>query len=185
PRKAHRPIASGALPVGVAAVGGLALAASGCALGWLLGPACLGVLALYLAMNLAYSLWLKHVVLADVMVIALGFVLRVLAGVYAVQAEPTTRIMLCIFFLALLLGAAKRRAELVALGERAAAHRPVLAKYTVGYVDALLGVMAVMTIDSYVEYAVGGENHPATLVITVPPVVYGIARFLLLVLVRG
>lgn len=184
PKKANRPIASGALSPTLAVVGGLILALLSCTVGALLGHACLGVILVYLSMNLAYCFWLKHAVLADVMVIALGFVLRVLAGVYAIHAHPTAWIVLCIFFLALLMGLAKRRTELAQLGERAAVHRPVLAKYSLAYVDALLAVMAVMTIDCYTEYAVDGSNHSATLIITIPPVVYGIGRFLMLVLVR-
>jgi 4-hydroxybenzoate polyprenyltransferase len=185
PRKAHRPIAAGLLPVWLALVGGLvALAASGLT-AWRLGPACAGVLALYLGMNLAYSLWLKHAVLADVMVIALGFVFRVLAGVYAVQVRPTAWIVLCIFFLALLLGLAKRRAELAILKERAASHRAVLANYSLPYLDALLAMMAAMTVVCYAVYTVESPHHNATLIATIPPVVYGIARYLLLVMVRG
>jgi 4-hydroxybenzoate polyprenyltransferase len=185
PRKAHRPIAAGLLPVWLALLGGLvALVVSGLT-GWLLGPACLGVLAVYLAMNLAYSFRLKHAVLADVMVIALGFVFRVLAGVYAVHVRPTAWIVLCIFFLALLLGLAKRRAELAALKERAASHRPVLANFSLPYLDALLAVMAALTVVCYVVYTVESPHNNPTLIVTIPPVVYGIARYLLLVMVRG
>ena len=185
PRKAHRPIASGVLPVWVAALGGLGcLAVSGLAAGYL-GLPCLVVLALYLAMNVAYSLYLKDAVLADVLVIALGFVLRVLAGVFAVHVQPTSWIVLCIFFLALFLGFAKRRGELAALGERAAAHRPVLGKYTLGYLDNLLAVTATMTIVCYAVYTIESPQVNDSMIITIPPVVYGIARYLLLVMVRG
>ena len=185
PKKADRPIASGALPQGTAIVGGLAALLTSLLIAWSLGPGCAWVLALYLAMNVVYSLWLKHAVLADVMVIAMGFVFRVLAGVYAVGAQPTAWIVLCMFFLALLLGLAKRRAELAALKNAAAAHRPVLAKYSLPYLDALLAVMAAMTVICYAVYTVDSPHKNATLIVTIPPVVYGIARYLLLVMVRG
>jgi 4-hydroxybenzoate polyprenyltransferase len=185
PRKAHRPIAAGQLPVWLALVGCLAALVIGGLTAWRLGPACIAVLTLYLAMNLAYSLRLKHAVLADVMVIALGFVFRVLAGVYAVHVRPTPWIVLCIFFLALLLGLAKRRAELAALKERAASHRPVLANYSLPYLDALLAEMAAMTVVCYAVYTVESPHNNTTLIVTIAPVVYGIARYLLLVMVRG
>jgi 4-hydroxybenzoate polyprenyltransferase len=185
PKKAQRPIASGALPVGVALAGCLAAwFVSGLA-ACLLGPACAAVLVLYIAMNFVYSVRLKHAVLADVMVIALGFVLRVLAGVYAVGVGPTAWVVLCVFFLALLLGLAKRRAELAALKERAAYHRPVLAQYSLPYLDALLAMMAAMTVVCYAIYTVESPHRNITLIVTIPPVVYGIARYLLLVMVRG
>jgi 4-hydroxybenzoate polyprenyltransferase len=185
PRKARRPLASGDLPLSIALPGGGAALAVSAALAWALGPACATVLALYLGMNVVYCLFLKHAVLADVMVIALGFVLRVLAGVYAVGALPTPWVLLCIFFLALLMGLAKRRAELASLGERAAAHRPVLAKYTLPYLDALLAVTATMTMTCYSLYTIHSPHCNVTLIVTVPPVLYGIGRFLLLVMVRG
>jgi 4-hydroxybenzoate polyprenyltransferase len=185
PRKARRPIASGLLPRRVALMGCLAALVVSGLLAWAVGPSCMCVLALYLGMNLVYSFRLKHAVLADVMVIALGFVFRVLVGVYAVQARPTAWIVLCIFFLALLLGLAKRRAELAALKDRAAAHRPVLALYTLPYLDSLLAIMGAMTVVCYAAYTVNSPHNNVTLIMTVPPVVYGIARYLLLVMVRG
>ncbi|OAI50063.1 hypothetical protein AYO44_18100 [Planctomycetaceae bacterium SCGC AG-212-F19] len=185
PKKAGRPIASGVLPVWVAGLGCLGcLAVSGLAAGYL-GASCAVVLVLYLAMNVVYSLRLKHTVLADVLVIAMGFVFRVLAGVFAVHAQPTAWIILCIFFLALFLGFAKRRGELAALGERAAAHRPVLAKYTLPYLDTVLAVTATMTIICYAVYTIEARHINDSMIITIPPVVYGIARYLLLVMVRG
>lgn len=183
PRKAHRPIAAGVLPPALAIADGLLAWAVAGLLAWPLGLGCGVTLAAYLAMNLAYTFRLKHAVLADVMVIALGFVLRVLAGVYAVGAQPTAWVVLCVFFLALLMGLAKRRAELAALKDRAAAHRPVLGKYSLAYLDALLAVMAAMTVVCYAVYAATHRN--VTLIVTIPPVVYGIARYLLLVMVRG
>ena len=150
-----------------------------------LGTTCTTLLGLYLVLNLAYSFHLKHAVLADVMTIALGFVFRVLAGVHAVGVEPTAWIVLCVFFLALFLGFAKRRGELIDLKENATIHRPVLAKYTRAYLDTLMGIMAALTIVCYALYTVDPKHENSTMVVTLPPVVYGIARYALLVMVRG
>lgn len=185
PTKARRPIASGDLPLALGVAGCIACVFASGVLALHLGTACLGITALYLLMNIAYSLNLKNAVLADVMIIALGFVLRVLAGVYAVHARPSTWIVLCMFFLALLLGFAKRRAELDHLKERAAEHRPVLGKYSLPYLDTLLAIMCAMTIICYSIYTVESPHNNRTLIITIPPVVYGITRYMLLVLVRG
>jgi 4-hydroxybenzoate polyprenyltransferase len=184
PRTAGRPIASGMLPVPVALAGCLGCLAVASALAAYLGLACAVVLGVYLLMNLAYCFRLKHSVLADVMVIALGFVFRVLAGVYAIEAQPTAWIVLCIFFLALFLAVAKRRAELASLKELAGFHRPVLANYSLPFLDVLLAMNTTMTLVCYALYTVGSPHRNTTLIVTIPPVAYGIGRFLLLVMVR-
>ncbi|MEO6810483.1 MAG: UbiA prenyltransferase family protein [Isosphaeraceae bacterium] len=185
--KRHRPIASGLVPTSWALVGalGLLIAALGSSLA--LPLTCTSVLIAYIALSVAYSLRLKHTVLLDVLCIALGFVLRVLYGVYAVQATPTPWIVLCMFFLALFLGFAKRRGELN-LGDvnnDVQAQRPVLLKYHLNLLDLLLGMTATMAILTYTIYTVTGHQGNATLVVTVPLVVYGIIRYLLLVVVHG
>jgi 4-hydroxybenzoate polyprenyltransferase len=118
-------------------------------------------LAAYALVNLCYSLWLKHRVILDVAGIALGFVLRMLGGVYAVNELPTTWITLCTFFLALFLGFAKRRAELAELISISGnSQRPVLARYTLPYLDSLLNSTATMTIMSYALFTVGAGKIP-------------------------
>src|SRR5262249_30691740 len=107
PVKCRRPVASGAVSVSVAAFLGLVLAVVGLAGAYVLGWAVFGCLALYLVNNLAYSWRLKHYAILDVLCIAVGFVLRLLAGVYAVNVLPTTWITLCTFFLTVFLGFAK------------------------------------------------------------------------------
>ena len=162
----------------------LAAAALGSSL--LLTPGCQAVLTTYLVMSLAYSARLKHTVLLDVMIIAIGFVLRILYGAFAVGVPPTPWIVLCMFFLALFLGFAKRRSELVRSAPGGPGHRPVLIKYRTGLLDLLLAMTATMAITCYALYTViGRPDHPGheTLVVTVPLVVYGIYRYLLIVLV--
>lgn len=186
PLKRQRPIASGLVPTPWALVGALGLLVAALGASLALPPTCTGVLIAYIGLSVAYSLRLKHAVLLDVLCIALGFVLRVLYGVYAVQVKPTPWIVLCMFFLALFLGFAKRRGEL-SLGDDDGdrAQRPVLLKYRLNLLDLLLGMTATMAILTYTLYTVTGRQGNATLVVTVPLVVYGIIRYLLLVVVHG
>jgi 4-hydroxybenzoate polyprenyltransferase len=183
PKKRSRPIAAGLVPVGwaIAAAVVLAVAALGSTL--FLPAACRGILAVYLVMSLAYSVRLKHSVLIDVMIIALGFVLRILHGVYAVGVAPTPWIVLCMFFLALFLGFAKRRSELNQIEVAGVTQRPVLRKYRTNLLDQLLVMTATMTITCYSLYTVTGRPGNETLVVTVPLVVYGVCRYLLLVMI--
>jgi 4-hydroxybenzoate polyprenyltransferase len=186
PKKRSRPIASGRVPVGTALAASAALAAAAVASSLLLTAGCRAVLATYLVMSLAYSARLKHTVLLDVMIIAIGFVLRILYGAFAVGVPPTPWIVLCMFFLALFLGFAKRRSELSRSAMGGPGHRPVLIKYRTGLLDLLLAMTATMAITCYALYTViGRPDRPGheTLVVTVPIVVYGIYRYLLIVLV--
>jgi 4-hydroxybenzoate polyprenyltransferase len=160
PRTAGRPIASGALPLPLAVLAlivlGTAAGLAACWLGW----GCVLVISSYGALNVAYSLRLKHVVIADVMCIALGFVLRVVFGVYAVGVLPTPWIALCMFFLALFLGFAKRKAELARLAADSAHVRPVLTKYEAGYLDMLLTMSAATAILCYALFTVASHKNP-------------------------
>lgn len=180
PAKRTRPIAAGIVPVWLALLSAIVL--TGIALGWAfmaLPRICAYIIAAYVGMNLLYSLRLKQSVITDVIIIALGFVLRVLHGVFAVRVLPSAWIVLCMFFLALFMGFGKRRAELAYVAT-STKQRPVLRKYSVGLLDLLLGTTATMTIMSYALYTVHGQRT-ASLVITVPVVVYGIYRYLLMV----
>jgi 4-hydroxybenzoate polyprenyltransferase len=181
PKKAGRPLASGALSVWVAGVAFVGLFAGAGAIAVTLGWTCVVVLAAYAALNIGYTLRLKHAVIADVMCIASGFVLRVLFGVYAVQAAPSPWIILCMFFLALFLGFGKRKAEMSDTGSGA---RPVLRMYSQGYIDMVFGITATITILTYMLFALGGQHDP-TMVITVVPVVYCVLRYAHQVAVEG
>lgn len=185
PSKQKRPVASGLVPVPWALAAAAGAAAAALALGWMLSPLCGAITAVYLAANVAYSVRLKHTVLLDVGVIAFGFVLRVLHGVYAVEVKPTSWIVLCMFFLALFLGFAKRRGEIHRMGDEDPHRRPVLAKYRTPFLDTLLAMTATMSILCYALYTVTGRQGNATLVVTVPLVTYGVTRYMLLVMVHG
>jgi len=179
--KRHRPLASGAVSVPVAAAMGGALATAALAGGWALVEGVLVCLVLYGVNNVVYSVGLKHLVLFDVLSIAVGFVLRLLAGVYVVGELPTTWITLCAFFLALFLGFGKRRAEVRALGASESRQRPVLAQYPIAYLDYLLDSSAVMAVICYALFTTSAEKNP-TLVVGVPIVFYAIMHYKRLVM---
>ena len=184
PLKAHRPIASGRLSVNVAELVAALLMCGGMGVLSLLGWRCGVVAGIYLLMSLLYCVRLKHTVIVDVMCISLGFVLRMLAGVFAVGALPTAWIVLCMFFLSLFLGFAKRRGELANRRGAARRGRPVLADYSLPLLDLLLAMTATMAVVCYALYTVTGRDTPA-LVVTIPLVVYGVVRYMLLVMVRN
>jgi 4-hydroxybenzoate polyprenyltransferase len=186
PSKRRRPVASGLVPAHWALAASAALMLAALASGWWLSPLCAALMATYLVTNVAYSVRLKHAVLLDVGVIAFGFVLRVLYGVYAVEVKPTSWIVLCMFFLALFLGFAKRRGEMGRMeSDEEPFRRPVLAKYRTPFLDMQLGMTATMAILCYALYTVTGHPGNASLVVTVPLVTYGVLRYMLLVMVHG
>jgi 4-hydroxybenzoate polyprenyltransferase len=189
PEKRKRPIAAGHLG-GAAAAGLVALCWGGAlALGWPLGPEFLGVLGAYLALQALYTWALKRLVILDVMAIALGFILRVVAGAVAIDVVVSNWLFLCTLLGAFFLGFAKRRAELSSLEDNATAHRSNLADYSVGLLDQMMSISASSTILAYGLYTVSKETveHVGSdhLKFTVPCVVYGVFRYLFLVHKRG
>ncbi len=177
PVKQRRPIASGAVGVPSAVLLAAFAVAAGFAFGVAVNLAVVGCLLLYILNNLVYSMKLKHLALLDVLSIALGFVLRMLAGVYAVDDIPTTWITLCTFFLCVFLGFSKRRAELAGLiPSDESAQRPALTHYTVQYLDFLTNHSAAMTIMTYALFTTSHAKNP-TLVATVPVVFFAIMHY--------
>ncbi len=184
PKKQFRPIASGKVSITAAISIAILLAIIAITGTYILGNAPLVCLLFYIAINLAYSLKLKHQALFDVTCIAMGFVLRLLAGVYALGDIPTAWITLCTFFLALLLGFAKRRSELFELQGKKNLQRPVLAHYTVSYLDYLVNSTATMTVMCYALFTTTSGKNPS-LVITVPIVHYAVMHYKHLVMVKS
>lgn len=187
PEKKHRPIASGSLPLGVAWAAGLLLAMVALILGYLLSPAFAGVLALYFLINLAYSKWLKHVSILDVLIIASGFVLRVGAGVTLIHVERFSPWLYVVMtLLALYLGFGKRRAELALLAQGAGAHRKVLEGYTIPLLDQFILIVSSTTIVAYSLYTFSAPNVPSnhSMMLTIPFVLYAIFRYLYLIQVK-
>lgn len=188
PRKKYRPLARGTVSPQSAAVFAAIFALLGFGAVPALGPgapAVLVVTGLYILLNVAYTLWLKRIPLLDVNIIALGFLLRVAAGAFAVAVVPTHWILLCTYFLALLLAFGKRRAELCVTGTvdmtaGASPHggsRTALRGYSRGVLDACLLVCAGLVIVTYSLYCfLSHEKIAVTL--TIVPVVVGIIRYL-------
>lgn len=182
PKKRLRPLASGEVGVAIACLMAVACVGIGLAIGYHVNLFVLGCLGLYLTNNVVYSLWLKHRPLFDVLCIAFGFVLRLAAGVYAVDDLPTTWITLCTFFLSMFLGFAKRRAELASeIPETDDQQRPVLSKYTVEFLDHLVNESAVMTVMCYALFTALPAKNP-TLVLTVPIVYFAVMYYKRLVM---
>ncbi|MHB9125155.1 MAG: decaprenyl-phosphate phosphoribosyltransferase [Armatimonadota bacterium] len=189
PVKRKRPIASGRLRPGGAvavAVPALALALAGSIA---ISPLFFAVAAGFLALQLAYSFYLKHVMILDVFAIAAGFVLRVVAGAEAISVEVSSWLLVCTMLLALFLGLAKRRHELAILDTGAAMHRNSLSGYTTGLLDQMISVVTSATLISYALYTMSEETihkfGTTKLVYTVPFVLYGIFRYLYLVYSRN
>jgi 4-hydroxybenzoate polyprenyltransferase len=187
PKKRLRPIAAGRISPRSARVLLVILLAAGFAISWPLGTGFLVTAGVYYVLNIAYTLHLKHVVILDVMIIALGFVLRAVAGVQALsdREEISPWLLICTLFLALFLAVCKRRQERVLLAESAEDHRKTLEEYPPELVDQLIPVVTAATVISYAIYTVspitvakfGTEN----LVYTIPFVVFGVFRYLYLV----
>lgn len=185
PLKRHRPIASGALSAPAAVAATVALFALAALAAAPLGLGVLAVVGLYTAFNLLYSAGLKHVVILDVMILAVGFVFRVLAGGLAVGVAVSSWLLLCTIFLALFLAFSKRRHEIVLLAEAAPGQRRVLDHYSPAFLDQMINVVTASTVVSYALYAVSPETaerfHSRWLVYTVPLVLFGIFRYLYLI----
>ena len=184
PEKKKRPLPSGKLPVSVAWAAAIGLTVLTLPLGWLLSPAFSGVLAAYLVLNLAYSKWLKHIPIVDVLVIAAGFVLRVHSGVTLIEVERFSPWLYVVTTLgALYLGFGKRRAELSLLDRGAGSHRRVLDGYTIPLLDQYVTIVSAATILAYSLYTFSAPNLPEShsMMLTIPFVVYIIFRYLYLI----
>jgi 4-hydroxybenzoate polyprenyltransferase len=199
PRKKHRPLASGRMSKRAAAVTMLtSLVVAALCLYFLMqgeaeardwaGRYFLATASAYLALTLAYSFVLKNEVIVDVLCLASGFVLRVVAGCVAIPVEISPWIVFCTFTLALFVALCKRRAELIDMGDAASSTRGVLQGYTAPLLDSFITVAAGLTIVSYSLYtfnashsaALGALSNTPLLMTTIPFVVYGVFRYLLL-----
>ncbi len=188
PRKRNRPLASGRLDPRFAVVGGVVLGVVSIGLAFAIAPLAGVVLLAYLAQNIAYSFWLKNIVIIDVMVLSLGFLLRVVAGVVVVQVENFSPwLYICVTLLALFLGFGKRRQEIVLLEGGAGSHRASLDEYNLPLLDQIITIITTSTLIAYTFYSFDAATALAhnRMLITVPFVFYFIARYLYLVHVKG
>lgn len=187
PEKRNRPIASGKLPIHVASAAGWLIFLTVMPASFLLSIS-FGIVALsYLLLNLAYSKWIKHIPLLDVLSIALGFVLRVAAGVALIQVTRFSPWLYVVTTLgALYLGFGKRRAELALLAGEANSHRRVLEGYTIPLLDQFITIVSATTIMSYSLYTFSAINLPDNhiMMLTIPFVIYGVFRYLWLIQVK-
>jgi len=179
PVKRRRPLARGELTPRVAVVSASALVGVAAALAGALGLVAIGFLALFLAIQTAYTLGLKHVVLVDVMAIAALFVVRAAAGADAVDVRISPWLLVCTALLALFLGLGKRRGELVLVGAETTPGRPVLEGYSLELIDQLIAVVAAATVLAYTVYTLTARESQA-LAVTIPFVLFGVFRYLLL-----
>jgi 4-hydroxybenzoate polyprenyltransferase len=185
PTKARRPIASGALPVGVAASTSAVLTGSGLLGAFVINSKFGWVAAGYLALQVLYSAKLKHIVILDVLTIAIGFVLRAVGGAFAIDVEISQWLLVCTILLALFIALAKRRHELVLLADGATGHRPILGEYSAYLLDQMISVVTASTLVAYIFYTISPETQEkfgtALLELTIPFPIYGIFRYLYLV----
>jgi len=184
PRKRGRPIAAGRLGVGAAVAAAAALILAGLGAAALLSGAFLATAVAYVVLLTAYSAWLKHLVIVDVLVVAGGFVLRAVAGAVVIRVEMSGWLLICTILLALFLALGKRRFEYLSLGGDAAAHRPILAEYSPGLLDQMIAVVTASTVTAYALYTMSPETvakfRTQLLPATLPFVLYGIFRYLYL-----
>ena len=185
PLKRLRPIASGALGAGTAIGWAIGLSVVALAAAYALRPLFAVAAAAYLALFALYTHTLKHVVILDVMSIAIGFVLRAVAGGLVIGVPVSDWLLVCTILLALFLGLAKRRHEITALADGASGHRRILEEYDPYLLDQMIAIVAAATLVVYIIYCASPDTAERfgthLLVLTTPFPIYGIFRYLYLV----
>jgi 4-hydroxybenzoate polyprenyltransferase len=182
--KKNRPLASGRISQGSVFGFSISLAILAILGSWCISGLLAGFVAGYFVLNLAYTLRLKKIVILDVFCIALGFLLRMLSGTLALAIPPSHWIILCTFMISLFLGFSKRYAELVRNTDTS---RSVLSTYSPALLNIFLGISTACTIMTYGLYSISEhaiQTH-GTLIYTVPLVLFGLLRYLYLVLSEG
>lgn len=182
PKKRLRPLAAGTVSMGAAKVLAAAVGAIGLFFGWMTSWIVLFCVITYAVLNIFYSLKLKHVVILDVFCISAGFMLRILAGTAGLGIVPSKWLLLCGLMMTLFLGFAKRRAELLALGDSKEEHRKVLRRYGAIFLDEIIGICATSVIIGYSLYTMSPDtikiHGTEDLMYTVPFVIYAIFRYI-------
>ncbi len=181
PVKRGRPIAAAVVPIGLALTAAAVLGAASLGLATILAWPFAAALAVYLGLQVGYSLLLKHLVILDLLAIAIGFVIRAAAGALVIDVPISPWLYICTFLLALFLAVGKRWAELGAAA-RSAAARPVLELYTPEFLRTLMVITAAAAPLSYALYTFSAPNLPENhlMMITIPIVLYGILRYVYL-----
>jgi len=188
PRKKHRPIASGTLSIRDAYAAALMLLLVSMALAYFISPAFFIVCLIYFTLNISYSLWLKHIVILDVLLLSSFYVIRVVAGVTIIEVERFSPwLYMAATAVALLMGIGKRRGELLKAQAENNHTRKVLKNYTLPYLDNLLIIVVTITIMTYSLYTFVAPNLPESQItmLTIPFVIFGVFRYLYLLQVEG
>jgi 4-hydroxybenzoate polyprenyltransferase len=184
PVKKHRAVASGALSVRTAASAAVALSLAALAVAAVLPRGVWAALGFYALCNIGYSAGLRTLPVLDVLLVSAGFVLRPIAGAWAIPVRVSAWLFVVSLLMSLSLALLKRRAELTILESRAAEHRPALAGYSARFVDQLVSIVTGAGVISYALYSFQSE-HGEKLVVTLPLFLYGVFRYLYLVYERG
>ncbi len=189
PRKRERPLPSGQLPVPWAVGAAIVLPLLALSIALLVSPPLALVLLAYLALHIAYSFWLKNIVLIDVFAIAAGFILRVVAGIVVIDVTHFSPwLYLCAGLLALFLAVGKRRQELLLLADDASDHRAAYKSYNMALLDDMLRMVTTGSVITYMLYTIEAQtirSNEYKMLLTIPFVVYGIFRYLYLIHVEG
>jgi 4-hydroxybenzoate polyprenyltransferase len=188
PEKRNRPVAAGRLSAGVAVMAAVVLIVVGLGASMLISARFALAALAYVVLLSAYSAWLKHLVIVDVLVVAIGFVVRAVAGALAVQVAISGWLLICTILLALFLALGKRRHEVISLESAASQHRAILAEYSAALLDQMIAVVTASTVTAYALYTMSPETvakfHTALLPATLPFVLYGVFRYLYLLYQR-
>jgi 4-hydroxybenzoate polyprenyltransferase len=189
PKKRQRALPSGQLPIGWARAAAVVLPAAALGISLLLTTALTAVLATYLALHIAYSFWLKNIVIVDVFAIAAGFILRLVAGVVVIEvANFSPWLYVCAGLLALFLAIGKRRQELLLLAGSASDVRATYREYNMALLDDMLRMVTTGSVLTYMLYTIEAptiRSNGHRMLLTIPFVVYGVFRYLYLIHVRG
>lgn len=189
PKKRNRPLPAGKLPVSWARTAAVIMPLIALGGGLLLSVELTAVLLAYLVLHLAYSFWLKNIVIMDVFAIAAGFVLRLVAGIVVIEvANFSPWLYVCAGLLALFLAIGKRRQELILLAENAEDHRATYKEYNMPLLDDMLRMVTTGCVLTYMLYTIEAQtirSNGHQMMLTIPFVIYGIFRYLYLIHVRG
>jgi len=185
PQKKDRPIASGKIPVKNGFILSLLLEFTALFFSYFINYKFFLICLIYFILNILYSLKLKKIVIVDIFCIAVGFVLRVIAGSVIGGIFISNWIIICTLMLSLFLGFTKRRHELMFLDDKANFHRPILIEYSTLFLDQMVSVVTASTVVFYILYTLSHDTiekfHTDKLMYTVIFVIYGIFRYLYLV----
>ena len=185
PIKKKRPVAAGALSIRFAIFSSVFIASIGLFMSWILVRDLTPILAIYLGLMLCYTFLFRRFIILDVFCIALGFMLRVIAGGVVIGVPISPWLFVCMGFGALFIGFSKRKGELLGVSSMPYGEsklRGTLEKYDLGFIDSLLSMTLAATLISYCLYTFWAENLPENnaMMLTIPFVAYGLFRYLYL-----